>query len=990
MDILLTIILLCSGTVSFVLAVTNLIYEDKHVRANWYIFVLGFFSFLWSLGMGLFTLQELSFQAAFFRKFYFVGILGFLVVVQMLLTEWMKGSKKSGAILNAYVLFGALFVYPIISCADAVHFVKTKYGMSYVFTAYPGRTFYNIFLLSYLCVLLIEILCWIFRRGKSKREKIVATIYFWLVIGVGFSLMTDTFIAGNYGVAFPLSTITQTIAFVVAYAVARRTNINNISVQNLSNYIYASVNVPMVILNESHRIEISNAKAIRFFDIPKEKLKDTAVEDLFDVKGLLDEHQSMLPDVMECECFANHRMCKVEVSHINDRYDEHLSDILVITDLTEMYAYINELNTAKEEAEQANRAKSAFLANMSHEIRTPMNAVLGLSEVLLRQIKDDELKSSVQRIYSTGKGLLDIINDILDISKIEAGKLEIFEEEYDLSSVIKDVRNMIEMRLLNRPVDFLVKIDGDIPSILKGDPIRIRQILINLLGNAVKFTNKGKITLRIYHDMISENKMKLYMEINDTGIGIAKENFHKLFETFNQVDTKKNRAVEGTGLGLAISKDLTRLMNGDIQVESEYGKGSTFTVTIEQEVISATPLQLNNCKEEVIKEFVTELSEKKLELLSEKRVLLVDDNMTNLYIASELMKPYLFIVETATSGDSAIGMINKQSYDLIFMDHMMPGKDGVETMLEIRSMTSEYGKNVPIIALTANAIYGAKEELLEVGFDDYLAKPIETKRLDDIIIKYLCDGEKGYAKKSISLDEVNSKNEISMRNLISEKLTEDIVIDGLDVQSAMQAIRMDADSFVFFLETYENDMEKSIPMMLKAFEEKDWKNFAITVHGMKSSSRYVGAYLLADMAEKLEQAGKSEDVEFINVGLVDFERESKKILKNVQAFLRTLNGEADEGENAESRDVNTFESKSEETQLKEKVELSNEWLQRMKNICDEMDYTTARTLLEEIDESILCKEDENLFSEIRNFVNSFEYDNVVALIDKKQRGSQYA
>ncbi|MDR0648231.1 MAG: transporter substrate-binding domain-containing protein [Synergistaceae bacterium] len=397
-----------------------------------------------------------------------------------------------------------------------------------------------------------------------------------------------------------------------------------------------------------------------------------------------------------------------------------------------------ELRNQTRLAVEASSAKSAFLARMSHEIRTPLNAVIVLSEMLsTRDLPADALEEACN-IKQAGNALLAIINEILDFSKIEAGKMEIVETDYALRSLLSDVESMIRPRLAGKPVDFVTAVDEDLPDMLRGDMTRVSQILLNLLSNAAKFTDEGTITLTVSGSRQEDGKITLSFEVADTGAGIKEEDMGKLFDSFSQVDPQKNRYIQGTGLGLAISRSLCQMMGGEISIRSAYGSGSAFTAVIPQTVLDGRHSSLHTDKGE------TALPNRGKRLIGftapAANILAVDDTQVNLKILKALLQPYKVNFDVCASGEEAVALAKRNPYDLIFMDHMMPGMDGVEATAAIRRQ--EGGKSVPIVALTASAISGMREMFLENGFSDYLSKPIDIARLDEIVATWIKEGLK--------------------------------------------------------------------------------------------------------------------------------------------------------------------------------------------------------------------------------------------------------
>lgn len=411
-----------------------------------------------------------------------------------------------------------------------------------------------------------------------------------------------------------------------------------------------------------------------------------------------------------------------------------IGQIIRIMDNTDTYEYTNKLLELKNDAEKANRAKSIFLTNMSHEIRTPLNAIMGMDELILRESTSEEISGYAGDIKEAGKILLSIINDILDMSRIESGRLEVKTDNYELNSLLYNVYTMISMKAEEKGLSFQMDIDETVPNCLYGDEIRLKQCMMNLLTNAVKYTKKGKVIFKVGFSSRSEGNIMLHIEVTDTGIGIRQNDLDKIFRSFERVDYQKNKGIEGTGLGLNITRELVRMMGGSLEVDSVYGEGSTFRFSIPQGVrenvaIGTVKMQNpNNNKPHIsLYQFIA----------PDARVLIVDDNAVNIAVVKGLLKKCRIQTDKAFSGPECLEKVGKNHYDLILMDHMMPGMDGVETFKKIRQMKHSQSGSVPCIALTANAVAGSKEQYLAAGFTDYLSKPINIDELYRQLGKYL-------------------------------------------------------------------------------------------------------------------------------------------------------------------------------------------------------------------------------------------------------------
>ena len=573
----------------------------------------------------------------------------------------------------------------------------------------------------------------------------------------------------------------------------------------------------------------------------------------------------------------------------------------------------HQLEVALEEARNANNFKTNFLANMSHEMRTPLNAIIALSDLALDEggLPEKE-KNDMERIYASGNHLLRLVNDILDISKIEAGKLELYIERYDLASLLNDIININVAGFEEKSIRFNLTIDENLPAYLSGDDLRVKQIFSNLLSNAFKYSEGGTVELSVqgYRDSSSPNCLWLILRVKDDGVGIRQEELSKLFDSYTRLDYSSSRKQEGTGLGLAITKQLIEMMDGNIHVESTYGKGSVFTAKIKQGLVDSQILGTQVVKN--LQDFrFTDVKRRNVAgftrtPMPHAKLLIVDDNQTNLYVFQNILKPYKMLVDCVLSGPEAIKAIKDEEvkYDAIFMDHMMPEMDGIEATRIIREeIGTDYAKNIPIIACTANAIVGSKDMFLGNGFQAFLSKPVDISALDHVLKHWVRDlQDHSEEELTVVMDDLDdSTPEESIRPVHSEISLDDerdpqeeekeasparatsVNIPGLDAEVCLELFNNDLDDYVkfisFFAETTLAKLES-----IETVTADSLHDYAVVVHGIKGSCVWIGAYEIGEKAEELEKAALGGNLDTVLEKNPSFIEETTILIENIQRF----------------------------------------------------------------------------------------------------------
>ncbi|WP_097075704.1 ATP-binding protein [Pseudobutyrivibrio ruminis] len=565
--------------------------------------------------------------------------------------------------------------------------------------------------------------------------------------------------------------------------------------------------------------------------------------------------------------------------------------------------------------DSASRAKSQFLANMSHEIRTPINAILGMNEMIIRESADEQIVEYATNVKQAGKALLAQVNSVLDYSKLEEGKMEIIQVEYDLATMINGFVTAVTTRAKSKGLRMDVNVDTNLPTTLFGDDVRLGQVINNLLTNAVKYTEVGVITLNIWEESRSDGAIDIGVSVQDTGIGIKPEDMEKLSASFTRIEEERNRNIEGTGLGIPIVIEILKLMGSDLKVESVYGQGSTFSFVVRQGIINDEPL--GDYRKRVKRSYMRR-NKYTYPSMPTANIIVVDDYEMNLVVAKNLMKVYDFIPDLAESGPEALTRIQEKHYDIIFMDHMMPDMDGVET-LELLKKRHMIDESTAVIALTANAIAGAKDFYISKGFNDYLTKPIDAEALEQVLTKYV-PAEK-IVKKSIS----DIKNNKSLTT---------------DDEERKALIKI-------FISTIQ-ETARNLDSLLEA---EDIKNYTIKVHGLKSTARLIGEMSISSKAEALEKAGNENDWDYIKSHHKELIREYlglENSYKEVKETKKTL----DPGE------------------LKDAIYSIIE----MASVCD---YTSTEMVLDSLDEYAMPENVESEMKHVRELLQKLDYEGVV-------------
>lgn len=928
---------------------------DLHYKENILFIFTCIGSGVWSLGFYGIMVQTDPDIAYYWRLVGMAGVFGFMIFITTLVT-YLAGVKKCvRRMIYGYTYLGIILYFGLTQ-KDLVEYNMAFFGMSYSFKNSIWNDLYTIYSVV-LAVIMCIVLFWLYFTTDKKRLKVLAKKLLLADFIVILGMIFDT-ILPVFGVqAFPGSTFGQFIGTIVLYQAILFINNSRIEVDNISKFIYYSLDLPVILYDDNKKLRLANNCADVFFDFNGENLEQYDIDKLFKVDKNVFEFETKRKDI-PAVYKANDTQCNLSINKVFDGYGDIIGYIVFVNDLTNHMKTIERLEEAILDADRANKAKSVFLANMSHEIRTPIHAIIGFSELVLKSEINSQVREYVEDIRQSSNNLLVIINDILDISKIESGKMELVTEEYYISALIKDVSLIIATQAEQKELNYIVDIDDNIPSVIYGDKVRLRGVIVNILNNAVKYTNSGCVSFSAKIREKNNEKVWLEFKIKDTGIGIKKEDIPNLFKKFERLDVEKNSNVEGSGLGLSIANGYVKLMGGEIQVNSVYGEGTEFTVIVPQGIVDATPFDKNYIYGKDNNEITDGFH------INSVEVLVVDDNKVNLRMAQGLFGSYGFKVDITDNGQSAIDICTQKCYPIVFMDQMMPQIDGITAMQEIRKRNSyyDYGNEGKIIVLTADAISGARERLLNAGFDDYIGKPFDVKKLESIFLKYVPKENVTFEKSAVASDNDNKTDFI-------KELEEKLPI--LDVRTGVSYCGNDPHEYLEILKIAYEHGDRRINELHSCREKGDYRNYTIHVHSLKSTAKNIGATEISEMALKQEIAGNNGDYIYIDEHCEELLESYSLILKSIHKVLEEY------GLITNTAGVIELDNNDDEYLDDDTVKVL---LESILNYLDKFEFDSIFDILDDIDGCVLKKDDKMLFDSVRKSMDNLAVDEVRELI----------